>query len=245
MGRVITQEIKLWNVRLISLQKKIGNGTLELSGCPLKCHYCGYASMPRTDSSYDKTLLFLSDNLLKKVYIGGAEPMLQKREVIDLIKALKQRGKEITLKTTGSDPKALKETVGFVSRYIMEIKGPLDDVALHQRLTQLNEEEARVYLSALQESLEILKGQSIRIYLRIIPGFVTDESMDRLGKQLQGYADQVNLVQFMSSKNDIPFEGISTPSPDIYTMTHYGEILLKYVPLVHVQGNGLDSTLKT
>ena len=231
-------------MRLISLQKKIGNGTLELSGCPLKCRYCGHTVFPRTDNSYEKTLAFLSDSLVNKVYIGGAEPMMQKSEVIDLIKVLKRRGKEITLKTTGSDPKSLKETVGFVSRYVIEIKGPLDDVALHQRLTQLNEEEVRTYLSALQQSFEVLKGQKIRIFLRIIPGYVTDESIERLGKQLQGYADQANLVQFMSSKNDLPFDGISEPSPDIYTMIHFGEILLKYVPLVHVQGNGLDSVLK-
>jgi pyruvate formate lyase activating enzyme len=123
-------------VRLISLQKKVGKGTLELSGCPLKCRYCGHTISPRTDSSYEKTLAFLSDGLVNKVYIGGAEPMMQKKEVIDLIKALKRRGKEITLKTTGSDPKSLKETVGFVSRYVVEIKGPLDDMALLQKLTQ-------------------------------------------------------------------------------------------------------------
>jgi pyruvate formate lyase activating enzyme len=231
-------------VRLISLQKKVGNGTLELSGCPLKCRYCGHTISPRTDSSYEKTLAFLSDGLVNKVYIGGAEPMMQKKEIIDLIKALKRREKEITLKTTGSDPKSLKETVGFVSRYVIEIKGPLDDVALIQKLTQLNEEEARNYLSALQQSFELLKGQKIRIFLRIIPGYVTDESMERLGKQVHGSVDQANLVQFMSSKNDLPFDGISEPSPDIYTMIRYGEILLKYVPLVHIQGNGLDSVLK-
>jgi pyruvate formate lyase activating enzyme len=101
-------------MRLISLQKKVGNGTLEVSGCPLKCRYCGHIVSPRTDISYEKTLAFLSDILLNKVYIGGAEPMMQKKEVIDLIKALKRRDKEITLKTIGSDPKSLKETVGFV-----------------------------------------------------------------------------------------------------------------------------------
>ncbi len=231
-------------MRLISLQKKIGNGTLEISGCPLKCRYCGHASLPRVDSSYEKTLAFLSDIQLKKVYIGGAEPMSQKKEIIDLIKMLKWRGKEITLKTTGADPKALKETVGFVSRYIIEIKGPLDDVALYQRLTQLNEEETKAYLSSLKESLEILKGQKVRIFLRIIPGYVTEEGIDRLGQQLQGYADQVNLVQFMSTRYDLPFDGISFPSPDIYTMTHYGEVLLKHIPYIHIQGNGLDSVLK-
>jgi len=231
-------------MRLISLQKKIGNGTLEISGCPLKCRYCGHASLPRIDSSYDKTLAFLSDIQLNKVYIGGAEPMSQKNEIVDLIKTLRQRGKEITLKTTGADPNALKETIGFVSRYIIEIKGPLDDVTLYQKLIQLKEEETRAYLKALQESLENLKGQKVRIFLRIIPGYITEENIDRLGRQLQGYADQANLVQFMSSRYDIPFDGISMPGPDIDTMTRYGEVLLRYIPCIHLQGNGLDSVLK-
>ena len=244
MARIIILQKAISVMRLISLQKKIGNGTLELSGCPLKCRYCGHASFPRTDSSYDKTLAFLSDSLLNKVYIGGAEPMMQKKEVINLIRDLKRRGKEVTLKTTGSDPMALKETVGFVYRYVIEIKGPLEDVALHQRLTQLSEEETRSYLGALRESLEILKGQKVRVLLRIIPGFATDESVDRLGRQLQGYADEANLVQFMSTKYDLPFEGISTPSPDVKAMTHYGEILLRYIPFVHLQGNGLDGVLR-
>ncbi|MDD1743940.1 MAG: 4Fe-4S cluster-binding domain-containing protein, partial [Methanomassiliicoccales archaeon] len=221
-----------------------GNATLELSGCPLKCRYCGHASFPRTDNSYDKMLAFLSDSLVNKVYIGGAEPMLQKGEVIELIKTLKRRGKEITLKTTGSDPKALKDTIGFVSRYIIEIKGPIDDVVLHQKLTQLTENEVQAYLVALRDSLELLKSQKVRIYLRIIPGHATDESIDRLGRQLQGYADQANVVQFMSTKYDLPFEGISEPSPDIETMMRFGNILFKYVPYIHVQGNGIDSVLK-
>jgi pyruvate formate lyase activating enzyme len=229
---------------LISLQKKIGNGIIDTPSCPLKCRYCAHISLPRTDSSYEKTLAFLSDPQLNKVYIGGAEPMSQKTEVIDLIKALKRRGTEITLKTTGSDPKALKETIGFVSRYVIEIKGPMDDVALYQRLTQLNEAEVQGYLAALKESLEILKDQKLRIFLRIIPGYVTEEGIERLGKQLQGYADQANLVQFMSSRYDIPFDGISMPSPDIETMTRYGEVLLRYIPYIHLQGNGLDSVLK-
>ena len=34
------------------------------------------------------------------------------------------------------------------------------------------------------------------------------------------------------------------PSPDIDTMTRYGEVLLRYIPYIHLQGNGLDSVLK-
>lgn len=37
----------------------------------------------------------------------------------------------------------------------------------------------------------------------------------------------------------------SEPSPDIDIITRLGEILLKYIPFVHLQGNGIDSVLKS
>jgi hypothetical protein len=49
--------------------------------------------------------------------------------------------------------------------------------------------------------------------VRVVPTVIDRDKIERLGQQLQGLVEDVLLVQFMSGMNDLPFEGISTPSP--------------------------------
>jgi len=158
---------------------------------------------------------------------------------------LNRRGKEITLKTTGVDPGFIKDTIGFVHRYIIEIKGPLDDVETTFRLCNVSKEKVEEYLQNLRTSLEYLKGQRVRVMIRIIPGIIDAGKIERIGGQIQGVADEAHIIQFLGSTNDIPFEGIDRPAPPLDEMDALGRILKKYVPVVIVQGDGYDSTLRS
>lgn len=231
-------------MRVITMYKNLGEAKIEFYGCPLGCKYCAHRIREKRDVTYDQLLKFVSDYDTKRVFLGGAEPALYKKELVELIRILHKRGKEITLKTTGNDPGFIKDTLGSVHRYIIEFKAPLDDVEGTMRLVNLDEEKTRGYLANLKYCLEILRGQKVRVMTRVIPAVIDRVKIERMGQQLQGHADEVQLVQFMSGTSDLPFEGINAPSPSIEEMEALGNILLKYVPAVILQGDGLDTTLK-
>jgi len=232
-------------MRLITMHKKLGEARLEFYGCPLNCRYCAHRLREKRDVSYDQALKFLSEYETKKVYIGGAEPAIFRKDLAELIKVLSRRGKEITLKTTGVDPGFIKDTLGFVNRYIIEIKGPLDDVETAFRLCNIPREKVEEYLKDLKTSFEYLKGQRVRVMVRVVPGIIDAGKMERIGKQIQGTADEAHIIQFLGSTNDIPFEGIDRPSPPIEEMELLGRIMNKYVPMVIIQGDGIETTLRS
>ncbi len=231
-------------MRVITMYKNLGEGKVEFYGCPLGCRYCAHRSREKRDVSSDQIFNFISDYEVKRVFFGGAEPALYKRELVDLIRLLAKRGKEVTIKTTGHDPDFVRSTVGFVHRYIIEVKAPLDDVEGTMHLVNMDEDRTREYLANLRRSLEALKGQRVRSTTRVIPTVIDRAKIERLGQQLQGYVDEMQIVQFMSSTNDIPFDGIDRPEPPIQEMEAMGYILTKYVPTVIIQGDGVDTTLK-
>jgi len=231
-------------MRLITMSKKIGEGRLEFFGCPLGCKYCSHRIMEKKDISYDQLLKFLSDYETKRVFIGGAEPALYKKELTDLIRLLSKRGKEITLKTTGYDPSFIKETLGFVNLYLLEIKAPLDDVETTSRLTNMPDDKVKEYLQNLQASLDLLKGQKVRAIIRVIPPMIDGDKIERMGQQLQGKVSEAHLIQFLSSTNDLPFEGIDKPAPPLEEMEHYAALMVKYIPLVKLQADGVETTIR-
>ncbi len=78
----------------------------------------------------EKVVAEVSIDAVKRVYIGGMDPLIQRKEVVPFIKTLKQRGKEVTLKTSGNDPDTIRELLPYVDRFAIEIKCPLDDLRL-------------------------------------------------------------------------------------------------------------------
>lgn len=231
-------------MRLITMYKNLGEAKIEFYGCPLGCKYCAHRSSQKRDVTADQLSKFVADYDTKRIYFGGAEPALFKRELVDIIRIMGKRGKEITLKTVGTDPEFIKSTLGYVHRYIIEIKAPLDDIQGTMRLINMDEEQTKEYLINLRECLELLKGRKVRAMVRVVPTVIDRDKIERLGQQLQGLVEDVHLIQFMSGMNDLPFEGISKPSPSSEEVEAMGNIVLKYVPTVIVQGDGFDITLK-
>lgn len=231
-------------MRLITMYKNLGEAKLEFYGCPIGCRYCAHRLREKREVTSDQLLKFVADYETKKVFFGGAEPALFKKDLVNIIRTLHKKGKEITLKTTGYDLDFVKATIGSVHRYIVEVKAPLDDVEGTMHLTSMDEEKTRQYLASLKASLEAMRGQKVRTTTRVIPTVIDRAKTERLGQQLQGLVTEAQLIQFMSGTNDLPFDGIDRPAPPIAEMEALGNILLKYIPTVIVQGDGLDMTLK-
>ncbi|MHC1710063.1 MAG: radical SAM protein [Methanomassiliicoccales archaeon] len=230
-------------MRLITVNRAKPNASVEFYGCPMQCKYCSHTAAQFKDYDVEKVIQAMSDNGIRSVFIGGAEPAVHSKEALELIRMLNARGKEIILKTTGHDPEFVASAKPKVTRFVLEAKAPLDDPELLTKLTVYNLDQAKEQQENVRRTLEVMKGTKVRATLRIIPERYTADTVERIAKDLKGYVDELQITQFMSSQNDVGFAGIFTPGPDQETMMSYGRIARKHLPRVKVKGNGFEVTL--
>ena len=226
-------------MKLIGLNRSGKLASIEFSGCPLKCEYCTHKVQEKKDYDLMEILEFVANPDVEEIYLGGAEPTIHKAALSEMLDRFKRMKKKVTLKTSGYDPDFIKDTLGLVHKYVIEVKCPIDDVGCNSHLTGLSKERTEKYLDSLRRTLDILKGESVLIWMRVIPGYLTEENIDRVGEQIEGIATEVLLYQFMSDpERDAPFDGIEEPSPDETYMVTLARHLLGYVPKVIIQGQG-------
>jgi pyruvate-formate lyase-activating enzyme len=232
-------------MKVISIMRSGDLASIALSGCPMKCAYCAHGRQDRRDMALEKVVAEVSSDAVKRVYIGGMDPLIQRKEVIPLVKTLKQRGKEVTLKTSGNDPVTIRELLPSVDRFAIEIKCPLDDMGCWSSLSGQGEEWVGAFLPRLRESLETIKGRPLRIMTRAIPGYINKDKVSRIGAQLAPYADEAILNQFLGNPmNDVAWNGIEVASPSVEEMLDLGEELVRHIPLVKVQCSGFQRELR-
>lgn len=230
-------------MRLITVNRTKPNASIEFYGCPMQCKYCSHTSAQFKDYDLEKVILAMSDNGIRSVFIGGAEPAVHSKEATELVRILKAKGKDIILKTTGHDPEFVAAVKSKVSRFVLEVKTPLDDPELLTRLTSYDLDQAKEQLERERRTLEIMKGSKVRATLRIIPERYTADIVERIAKDLKGYVDELQITQFMSSQNDVGFAGTFNPGPDQETMMAFGRMARKHLPRVKVKGNGFEVIL--
>ena len=230
-------------MRLITLNKSKPTMTLDFYGCPLHCRYCAHMIREKIDYSFDQVKNILLDYDVKTVVFGGAEPSLQKKELMAMIKLMNKAGKEVVLKSTGHDPDFIKETLPYVNKYILEVKVPLDDPAGLAALTGYDEEHARAHLEGMKVMMDAIKGKDVMATIRVLPTYYDEKRMERIGKDLEGVAKIVYLSQFLSSPYDLPFGSLLVPSPSEDVMMVLGKSMRQHIPSVRVQGNGFDHWL--
>jgi pyruvate formate lyase activating enzyme len=135
------------------------------------------------------------------------------------------------------DPDFLTQTLGLVNRYVVEVKCPLDDRECNAQLVGLGREATAKYLASLAKSLEAIRGREVRIWIRVIPGFMDHERMGRIGMQVSGIATEAYLMQFLNTpENEAPFAKAKEPGPSESEMVALARVLLEHVPNVYVQG---------
>jgi pyruvate formate lyase activating enzyme len=230
-------------MRLITLNKSKPTMTLDFYGCPLHCRYCAHMVREKMDYSFDQVKAILLEYDVKTVIFGGAEPALQKKELLMMIKLMNKAGKEVVLKSVGHDPEFIKETLPFVQKYILEVKVPLDDPAGLSALTGYDEEHAIAHLAGMKVMMQALKGKEVMATVRVLPVYYDEQRIARIGKDLEGLAGSVHMTQFLSSPYDLPFGDMRVPAPPKEEMMKLGKAMRSHVPKVRVQGNGFDEWL--
>jgi pyruvate formate lyase activating enzyme len=230
-------------MKIISLAKNADLASISFSGCPMKCGFCMHNRQDRKDVSIEKMVSDICTPAIKRVYIGGMDPVVQRKELRTLILTLKQRGLEVTLKTSGFDPEFLKDMRAHIDRFVIEIENPLDDIKGWSDLSGKEEDWTKNFLENLKASLEIVKGRPLRITVRLIPGYVTEEKLAKIGQQLRPYAQEALLSQFLGNQlNDYPWGGITDASPPESEVVQMGQVMNRSIPWVKVTGAGFERT---
>jgi len=232
----------LVRVKLIGLQKEGKWASVKFYGCQLRCPYCTHLRQPRTEKEVQEVLEFIADPKVEEVYLGGAEPTVQKKTLLELLQRLDRMNKRVTLKTNGMDPDFLKQTLAMVDHYVVEMKCPLDDQDCTTQLVGLGAEAAARYLDALGKSLGVLRGRAVTVWIRVIPGFMNMEKMDRIARRIEGVANEAYLFQFLSNpENDAPFANVKEPGPQESEIVALARVLLDHVPNVYVRGKNFSA----
>lgn len=222
-------------MRLIKLSEAEGQIRIEFAGCNMKCPYCVHIHQPFTDVPLDKVLEFTRSSSMKTVYLGGAEPTLQK-ELLPLLEGLHAAGKQVLLKSNGMKPDVIEQSLPFVHGFVLEIKAPLDDVDGIMELTGMSRERTVKYIGLLKQSLVIAKQKWLRVWVRVIPEFVNKETLRRILQDVEG-ADEMMLYQFMSKTDfDRPFLGHEGPTPSWEELEELGKLALEKIPKVILLG---------
>lgn len=230
-------------MRLIGLSDDKGQIRVEFGGCNMKCPYCVHIHQPVREWAVEEIVEYAGKSTTENVYLGGAEPTLQK-DLLPLIEGLHKIGKQVILKSNGMKPDVLEKALPFVHGFVLEIKAPGDDVKGVMELTGMSGERTEKYLRLLGESMAIAKRKWLRIWIRVIPEYVNAETMPRILPDLEG-ASEVMLYQFMSNPEfDLPFMGHNEPTPSWNELKKLGEIVLEKVPLVRLVGDRGKMVLK-
>ncbi|MBO7674910.1 MAG: anaerobic ribonucleoside-triphosphate reductase activating protein [Atopobiaceae bacterium] len=126
-----------------------------LSGCPWACPYCQNPQLRHIESAAqtEEDLLAFVDRrvgLLDGVVFSGGEPLAQ-AEVVDVIRAVRDKGFLVGLHTCGAYPERLRAVLPYVSWVGLDVKAPWD---LYERMTgsATSAERARQNLDVLLES---------------------------------------------------------------------------------------------
>ena len=232
-------------MKLIGLKKEGVRGVVQFYGCQLRCGYCTHIRQPFKERSVEEVVEFLADPTIGEIYLGGAEPSVQRKELEDLLGRFAGMHKKVVLKTNGADPELISRTMGLVDLHVIEIKCPLDDIECYSSMSGMSRERTIKYLNSLRRSIGILKGRPLRVWIRIVPGMVTTDSIARLGADMEGAATEVHLYQFLSNpENDAPFMGIESVGPGQDEMMAMAETMLRFVPRVVVLGKGFKAELE-
>jgi len=230
-------------MRLIDLSDSKGHIRIEFAGCNMKCPYCVHIIQPRIEWTIEDVFDFASRSSTEDVYMGGAEPTLQK-DLLPLVEQLHDAGKSIIVKSNGMKPDVLKQLSPYVKGFVLEIKAPLDDIPAIMELTGMSEERTVKYVALLRESLNIARKKWLRIWVRVLPEFVNAETMPKILPDMKG-ASEVMLYQFMSNPDfDLPFMGHDSPTPKWGDIENLGKIVFEEVPMVRLAGEMGNKVMK-
>lgn len=208
--------------------------TIFLGGCDFRCPFChnfelidGTAS-PIMDE--DEFIQFLESRkaLLDGVAITGGEPCLHK-DLIDLIKRIRQTGYKVKLDTNGYHPDMLKKILDehLVDYVAMDIKNSPEKYPLTCGIEKLD-------INTIYSSIDLLKNSDTDYEFRttVVKELHGKDDFLKIGEMIKG-ANRYFLQRF-TDRDSVPYGNLSAPSFD--EMKEYAGIARLFVPETQLRG---------
>lgn len=208
--------------------------TVFLGGCDFRCPFChngelldGSAPAVMDDA---ELLKFLKGRrgLLDGVAITGGEPLLRK-DLPDLLRAIRDLGFAVKVDTNGNHPDALDGLLreGLADYIAMDIKNSPEKYALTAGLKSLD-------LAPIRRSVELLMDGSIPYEFRTT---VVDElhgaaDFEAIGQWISGA--KAYFLQAFTDRDSVPYAGLHAPSRE--NLEKYASIARVYVPYTSIRG---------
>ena len=208
--------------------------TVFLGGCDLRCPFCHNGEL--LDGSApalldDRELLrFLQGRrgLLDGVAITGGEPLLRK-DLPDLLRAVRDLGFAVKVDTNGNHPTALEGLLreGLADYIAMDIKNSPEKYALTVGLSSLD-------LAPIRRSVELLMNSSVPYEFRttVVDELHSADDFEAMGQWISGA--RAYFLQPFTDRDSVPFAGLHAPTKE--NLEKYASIAKVYVPYTSIRG---------
>ena len=208
--------------------------TVFLGGCDFRCPFChngelldGSAPAVMDDA---ELLKFLKGRrgLLDGVAITGGEPLLRK-DLPDLLRAIRDLGFAVKVDTNGNHPDALDGLLreGLADYIAMDIKNSPEKYALTAGLKSLD-------LAPIRRSVGLLMGGSIPYEFRttVVDELHAASDFEAIGQWISGA--KAYFLQAFTDRDSVPYAGLHAPSRE--NLEKYASIARVYVPYTSIRG---------
>jgi pyruvate formate lyase activating enzyme len=211
---------------------------LFLGGCNFRCPFCQNVSLVKNEVSKQErdiksTLSYLEHrkNFITGVVVTGGEPLVHGKDLVQLLRMLKEMDLSVKLDTNGYQDNLLQEILEtcLVDYIAMDIKTSLDKYAIAVGKT--------IDTDRLLKSLQLIRNSGIAYEFRTtcVPGLVDKKEIRSITALIEG-ASHYYLQQY---RVDQP-----TLDPAYSKLTPYGvdylellrQIAMEYLDSVSIRG---------
>lgn len=208
--------------------------TVFLAGCDLRCPFCHNGRLvlggmdPVMDDAGLLDFLRRRQGLLDGVAVTGGEPLLR-RELPDLLRAIKALGYAVKLDTNGTHPAALRSLVGegLVDYVAMDIKNSPKKYAATVGLPGFD-------LNPIQESAAFLLSGGVDYEFRTtaVAEFHDDASFAGIARWLSGARRY--YIQCFTDRESVIRPGLHVPTKA--QLERWADIVRPSIPNVELRG---------
>lgn len=166
------------------------------------------------------------------VVLTGGEPLVNKDEVYDISKKIKELHLGIKLDTNGAYPTTMKELIDaqLVDYVAMDIKAPLDE----RYATAAGK---KVNCTAISDSIKMLMNGHIEYEFRTtcVPGIINSQSVKQIGETIRG-VNKWALQAFVPDNAYKEEYQKELPANYMQSLDEYARLASKYATHVVVRG---------
>ena len=208
--------------------------TVFLGGCDFRCPFChNYELLDGSAPALmdeEALLRFLRGRrgLLDGVAITGGEPLLRK-DLPDLLRAIRELGFAVKVDTNGNHPEALEAILseGLADYIAMDIKNSPQKYALTAGLPALD-------LSPVRQSVRLLLDSAIPYEFRttVVDELHEASDFEAIGQWIAGA--KAYYLQAFTDRDSVPFGGFHAPTKE--NLEKYASIARLYVPYTAIRG---------